>query len=131
MKVDLEKLLVLESKATPGNWLRWFHTTSPQETEDGSMKQLFLASSPPYPLNEGNLTLVQNDAELIVAMRNNIRQLCLELKAARQFMPVGTTAKEIVKATKLLLSSEGLDQSQLKLYLHQLIRQYDEVTGKG
>ena len=59
----------------------------------------------------------------------NIPELVAELQAARKFMPAATTAKEIIKATKLLLSSEGLDQSQLKMYMKSLIEQYDEVIG--
>ena len=73
--------------------------------------------------------MTESDARFYAAMRNHFKPLLEELKAAREFMPSANTAKQIVKATKLLLSSEGLDHSQLKLYLRSLIQQYDEVTG--
>jgi hypothetical protein len=69
--IDVDALLELEAKATCGVW-----------TYD-------CCDTPWYIESDGTFQIAENieergDAELISAMRNSIRELCLELKALRE-----------------------------------------------
>lgn len=90
--IDLNKILELESKATPKTW----------DVESWQYGQINF-----------------EDAELIYVMRNNIKELCTELKAAR----------EAIRAAKRYTSAEFAgaeydDWGQLK----NALRKYEETT---
>lgn len=115
--IDLEKILELESKATPGPWFAdvkgccegdgphgvvWF------ELEDLGRTAIFESS---YWSKENEI--------LTAYMRNNIRQICLELQAARE-------AIELLENIEEFAWDVDREKSQEILY------KYHEATnGKG
>jgi len=72
---DLDKLLELEAKATQGPWALEIDTA-------------------PFALFLDNrfTDLDREDIELISAMRNNIKELCTELRAAREVVEAARSA---------------------------------------
>lgn len=96
--IDLDKLLELEAKATPGPW-----------DCDESYGQFFINQY------SGPTT---SDLELMDVMRNFIKELCAELRAAR-------TA---ISALKVYRFTECRDCEESKSTLDHYIKQYDEVV---
>jgi hypothetical protein len=98
--INIDELLELEAKATPEKWIYG-------EYDDGSKAPHLIITNNKYCLGtdswvvvnsefeEGNLS----DPELIVAMRNNIKPLLEELKAARK---VVEAARELIRGNDLL-----------------------------
>ena len=76
--IDLDKLLELEARATKAKWL-WEHNdyyiTGP-EVDDSDYQGPIICGT-----NDPNR---KQNAELIEVMRNNIKELCTELRAARE-----------------------------------------------
>jgi hypothetical protein len=66
--IDLDRLIELEANATPGPWI-----------ESISGKWCCAEGPDVATFEEG-----ERDAQLIAAMRNSIKELCSELKAARE-----------------------------------------------
>ncbi len=66
--IDLDKILALEAKATPGPWA------------------LVVESAPLTLYLNDNFVQAERkeDIDLISAMRNSIKELCAELRAARE-----------------------------------------------
>lgn len=113
--VDIAKLLELESKATKANW----------EYDDGTRWGGY--QEPPMPQVKPSIKIGDSlmefdgfgydfDAELIVEMRNNIRQICLELKAARECV-------ELLENTKEFFWDSDRDKAK------EVLDKYREVTG--
>jgi hypothetical protein len=73
--IDVDKLLELEARATPGVWKDWIEYRGEKRTNCIALKE-----------DPGHLigSVKVNDSEFIVEMRNSIRQLCLEVKALRK-----------------------------------------------
>jgi hypothetical protein len=69
--IDLDKLLELEAKATPGPWKNFAYAESNQGMA------IIVTGGP-----EGKQA--EDNAILMAATRNSIRELCIELKAARK-----------------------------------------------
>lgn len=84
--IDLDKLLELEAKATPGPWT--WRKFGNEEVLVCDEKDRKIVISGGYTRNErGFLEPMKPEhpvSDLIPAMRNSIRELCLELKAARE-----------------------------------------------
>lgn len=76
MKVDIEKLLELEALATNGPWTSAHNNRWQVKGKDYVICNVTISFSDP-PTDEP-------DAELIVAMRQNIVSLCRELQVARE-----------------------------------------------
>ena len=74
--IDLDKLLELEAKATPGPWALEIDTAPLTLFLDNRFTELDRAE----------------DLELISAMRNNIKELCTELRAAREVVEAARSA---------------------------------------
>ena len=80
--IDLEKILELESKATSGPWHHAQKSENLCEVSNGESSLAICAIwSWGIP---GELQMNKKNSELIVEMRNNIKQICLELQAARE-----------------------------------------------
>lgn len=78
--IDIDKLLELESKATQGYWEFVRHNSGVRAWICNEDDYIFPAGDKDYyPADIAN-----QDGELVCAMRNNIRPLLLELKAARK-----------------------------------------------
>jgi len=96
--VDLDKLLELESKATP---MPWQH--------DGK-NAVYVGNCGGWPFWEFHKSTYSDgkygldycaDGKLIEIMRNNFRQLCLELKAARKVVEAAREKLVIIYGPEL------------------------------
>jgi hypothetical protein len=78
--------------------------------------------------------LMRNDSSVlcneIVRLRNENDELIKQNKSLKIFMSVHMIARTIVESSKLMLRTEGQDQTELKKYLHHLIAQYNEATDE-
>lgn len=106
MKVDLEALLDLESKATPGEW------EYDEYDRDVRVKNTHLITAD---------DVIPEDGKLIQAMRNSIRELCLELKVLRELVSAAWDCE-------CLYASDG---SKPIKRLVSVLKKYDEVTREG
>ena len=73
-----------------------------------------------------NLEIYDNLRKYYEYENNRLRE---ENKNLKSFVSVTVIARTIVESTKLMLRTEGQDQSELKKYLHHLIAQYNEVAN--
>ena len=117
--IDLDKLLELEAKATQGPWALEIDTAPLTLFLDNRFTELDRAE----------------DLELISAMRNNIKDLCAELRAARGVVE----AARVVHIVHLDFATYGLrpPSDGAALYLRceccvcegilKAIKQYDEA----
>ena len=108
MTVDLDKLLELEAKATQGPWALEIDTAPLTLFLDDRFTELDRAE----------------DIELISAMRNNIKDLCTELRAAREVAEAGMTIdlKELESSlisarTLLALEKVWKDKGEVIAYI--------------
>ncbi len=106
MKVDIDKLLELEAKATPGPW---FSDVNGEREGEGPHGVVWFE-------NDGRTAIFelsywnQNNEILTASMRNNIRALCEELRAARK---VVEAARDMIgdKSIQLKLALKELDEN--------------------
>lgn len=87
VKVDLDNLLELEARATPGNWYSTaddlgFMENDPSETY-WTVGPRADSTNWTNDSNQPGYGLEKRDTDLIAAMRNSIKALCEELRAAR------------------------------------------------
>lgn len=120
-KVDLDALLELEAKATPGPWEAYGEVYSPKGSYLSGVKTLAVVPyheavvSPYVSYEDSGCT----ESEFIAAMRNSIRELCSELKAAR---------KVVEYLRKLDRQSGNYLDGHPPI---AVLKEYDKVTGKG
>lgn len=73
-----------------------------------------------------NLEIYDNLRKYYEYENNRLRE---ENKNLKSFVSVTVIARTIVESTKLMLRTEGQDQSELKKYMHHLIAQYNEAAN--
>lgn len=126
--IDLDALIKLEAKATPGPWEAYSETDSPKGRYLSGIKTLALVPYhedvvTPYIPYENSGTC---DAEFIAAMRNNIRALCEELKAARSALYFAQVlADSVIRYTDGDVTINMIHVEALRDYLEM----YDEVCN--
>lgn len=104
--IDLDKILELEAKASGAPWDEMHFDT-------------YCCAVGPECYEQKQ---ARKDQDLINLMRNNIRQICLELKAAR----------EVIATVRHQTCYAGNDCMGVFLAVDNAIDKYDEVTnGKG
>ena len=111
---DVDKLLELEAKATSAPW-----SLEALPKPKGQWCYFNFLSPEGYILNSyaGEVSAFVNDALLIAAMRNSIRELCLEVKAAREVIRV---------ARNNIGNTDELSQNYLRR-INAKIKDYDEA----
>lgn len=103
--IDLEKILELEARATGAPWDEMHFDT-------------YCCAVGPECVEQKQ---ARKDQDLINLMRNNIRQICLELQAAREVIDAATSVQKY-------LSKNGKTSPDLRFALEE----YNEViNGKG
>lgn len=116
--IDLEKILELEAKATFDPWI--FSGISGKKMITGRSDE-----QERIPICEMKYFRM-NDFDLIVEMRNNIKSICLELKAAREYF---SRDKE---AELMYLQGDAMGSGNAWQDCAELKKKYYEVVnGKG
>lgn len=119
--IDLEKILELEANAYLGPW--------EYRTTEGSDIKYVCAPDEPNRFGWECIAAKCGSApngELIAIMRSNIRQLCLELKAAREYFSKDIEVRQISLKDGLQAASNAWQDRE------DLLQKYYEVkNGKG
>lgn len=108
--IDLEKILELEARATGAPWDEMHFDT-------------YCCAVGPECVEQKQ---ARKDQDLINLMRNNIRQICLELQAAREYFSKDSEVRQISLKEGLQAASNAWQDRE------DLLQKYHEVAnGKG
>lgn len=123
-KIDLDEILELEGNATPAGWpVKVKNAYSSGVTYSMGAGPEYLSGIAGDKLDSielERLKFATHDAELIAVARNNIKALCLELKAARECVEY---LKKLAGLSKGSYALDGIPYRELDCLVN-----YDEAT---
>lgn len=100
-KVDLDKLLELEAKASQGPWV--VDGLIPYRVQQDNFDPHVICVSDPKMDYHLGMTSCCTNSEFIAAMRNSIKELCTELKSAREVVESARSSQYQLPSFKTLL----------------------------